>query len=151
MILLGWVSVKSESSGSYHEFVDLSFEAGPSAQCFFNESSWMGFCSIWKLMILPRVLGFVFWSWAFGPAFFKWVFLDGFLLNLKVKDLTTSSWICLLELGLRPSVFFNESSWMGFCLIWKLRILPRVLGFVFWSWAFGPAFFLISLLWLVSV
>ena len=79
MSLLGWVSVQSERCWSYHEFLDLSFEAGPSAQLFL-----------------------------------KRVFLDGFLFNLKVKDLTTSSWICLLKLGLRPSVFLmNLLGWVS--------------------------------------
>ena len=121
--------------------------------------SWLSFCLVRKFMILSWVawicllklglrpsffLEFLDLSFEAGPlaqVFFKWVFLDGCLFNLKVKDLTASSWICLLKLGLRPSFFFNESSLMGFCLIWKLRILPRVLGFVFWSWAFSPAFF----------
>ena len=77
MSLLGWVSVQSESWGSYHEFLDLSFEAGPSAQLFF-----------------------------------KWVFLDGRLFNLKVEDLTTRFWTCLLKLSLRPS-FFSQWIFLG--------------------------------------
>ena len=38
MSLLGCVSVQSENWFSYHEFLDLSFEAGPSAQLFFKMS-----------------------------------------------------------------------------------------------------------------
>ena len=59
------------------------------------------------------------------------------MFKMKVEDLTMNSFLyglCFVRKHL--------SFWMGFRVIWKLRILPGVLGFVFWSWAFGPAFFL---------
>ena len=108
----------------------------------------MGFCLIWKLRTLQRVLGFVFWSWAFGLAFFQWVFFDGFLFSLKVEDLTTSSWICILKLGLRPSFFFNDKFYVFLDLDdgrWGLR---SSIGLVTLRLGLRPSFILNHKVWL---
>ena len=86
------------------------------------------------------------------PSFLSsWAFLVEFLFSRNVDSCFLSSWTYLVKLGLRPSFFHNESSWLNFGLVWKFMILLRILGLVLWSWAFGPAFFLMSLLEWVSV
>ena len=113
----------------------------------------MGFCVIWKLRILPGVLGFIFWIWAFGPVFFfpnksSWT---GFCLAWRLGILPWVLAFVFWDWACGPAAFIKEPSWIGFCLVRKVRTLLWVLGFVFRSWAFGPAFFLMSLVEWVSV
>ena len=132
MRLLGWVSVYSESWRFYYEFLDLSCEAGPSAQLFSLMTLLEWIMSNLKSLIF---LGWFLLSWTVeDPTMSSWIcllklglrpsffflmcllgwtlfssksllFLDGFLCSLKVEDHTMSLWMCLLKLGLRPSSF----------------------------------------------
>ena len=77
--------------------------------------------------------------------------MDGFLFNLKVKDLTTSSWICLLKLGLRPSFFLM--SLLGWVSVQSASggSHHEFLDLFFEAGPKAQPFFLMSLLGWVSV
>ena len=72
-----------------------------------------------------------FWSWAFGPA--------SFLIRSHYHFWTWcwSIGLVLLKLGLRPSFIFDKKSLLF------LDLDVGALDVSFWSWAFGPASFLI--------
>ena len=77
--------------------------------------------------------------------------MDGFLFNLKIDDLTSSSWICLLKLGLRPSFFLKCVFLDGFLLNLKVKDLITSSWICLLKLGLRPSVFLMNLLGWVSV
>ena len=85
------------------------------------------------------------WSWAFGPASFLirncycfWIWMLGHWTCQTIIGLV------ILKLGLQPSFILNEKLWLFLALNVVTSDLSHTpsLDLSFWSWAFGPAWFL---------